>query len=84
MVSSVPQLILHDLPQEVVSLLEQAATSHGVSPEEEHRRIRQSALSQRAEEHRYQVLKDILLQMPAIEDEGILERSRERPRDFDW
>ncbi len=83
MVSCVPQLILRDLPQEVVRRLEQAAANHGVSPEEEHRRILQSALSQQNEEARYHVLKDILLEMPAVEDESIFERSRERPREID-
>lgn len=70
------QLIVRNLDDELVRLLKSRAGAHGVSTEQEHRAILNSALfsDAGAKPHSF---KDFLLQMPDAGDEDLFERDRE-------
>lgn len=68
-----PQLVVRNLSSEIISRLKRKADSHGVSPEEEHRRILQRALAPEPDAMGYQLLKDILLQMPDAGDDRLFD-----------
>ncbi len=75
------QLVVRDLEAEFVQRLKQRAVEHGVSAEEEHRRILRRALSQPEDE--FPDLKALLLAMPDAGDDADFERLREFPREVD-
>lgn len=77
--STMAQLLVRGLDEELVRRLKTRAAENGVSAEEEHRRILRAALSLETDlsfaEH--------LLAMPDVGDDSLFERSREYPRDVD-
>ena len=76
-----PQLVVRDLEAELVQRLKERAVEHGVSAEEEHRRILRQALTQPEDE--FPDLKALLLAMPETGEDADFERTREFPRDVD-
>lgn len=68
-----PQLIVRQVEDRVVQKLKARAGLHGVSMEEEHRRILREALLGKAS-HRAS-FKDYLLTMPDVGPDSIFERS---------
>lgn len=71
------QLIVRNLEEEVVRRLKRRAGEHGISVEEEHRRILRQVLAEDAMEAA-QSFKDFLRTMPDWSDEGLFERDRNR------
>ncbi len=70
-----PRLIVRNLDEAIVARLKQQAGEHGVSAEEEHRRIlRASLLGERDGAARS--LKDLLLAMPDVADDSDFDRDR--------
>lgn len=63
----------------IVRTLKRRAAEHGVSAEEEHRRILTRALT---EDDEFPDLKAALLRMPNAGDDRIFERVRDYPRDL--
>jgi plasmid stability protein len=75
----VAQLIVRSIEEKVVSELKQRAARHGVSTEEEHRRILREALRHRSGGARGS-FKDHLASMPDAGDDRLFERSPARMR----
>jgi plasmid stability protein len=75
------QLIVRSIEEKVVTELRQLAARHGVSMEEEHRRILREALSHRGRGAR-RSFKDHLARMPDVGDDALLERPPARMRRF--
>jgi plasmid stability protein len=75
------QLVVRDLESELVQRLKERAVEHGVSAEEEHRRILRQALSQAEDE--FPDLKALLLAAPAGGEDADFARVRELPREVD-
>ena len=75
------QLVVRDLETEFVQRLKQRAVEHGVSAEEEHRRILRQALSQADDD--FPDLKALLLAVPEAGEDADFERIREFPREVD-
>lgn len=75
------QLILRNLEEDLVKRLKQRAAAHGISAEEEHRRILRRALSEPDED--FPDLKALLLSMPDVGEDSDFERLREAPREVD-
>ena len=74
-----PQLIVRQIEAQVVEKLKQQAGAHGVSMEEEHRRIlRESLLGTAAKQPS---LKEYLRQMPDVGPDGLFERNRDLGRE---
>jgi antitoxin FitA len=71
------QLLVRDIESEVVRELKIRAARHGHSAEEEHRQILREALSQPDSPIS---LKQLLLQMPDLGEDGDFERPRDRGR----
>lgn len=71
-----PQLIVRNLEEAVVHQLKKRAGEHGVSMEEEHRRILREVLTP-ADEN--QSFRDFLMSMPDVGDDSIFERDRTLP-----
>lgn len=69
------QLIVRNLEETVVRRLKKRAGEHGVSMEEEHRRILREALGS----EKARSFKEFLLSMPDIGDDRIFERDRSLP-----
>lgn len=69
-----PQLIVRNLEETVVRRLKKRAGEHGVSMEEEHRRILREALG--AGRKKSISFKDFLLNIPDAGDDSIFERDR--------
>ncbi len=67
-----PQLIVRNLEETVVRRLKKRAGEHGVSMEEEHRRILRQALGARGEKP--MSFKEFLVSMPDLRDDVIFER----------
>jgi plasmid stability protein len=67
-----PQLIVRRIEEKVVRKLKQQAGAHGVSMEEEHRRILRESLLGKAGKRKS--FKQILLAMPNVGDDA----------DFEW
>jgi antitoxin FitA len=78
---AVKQLILRNLEDDLVKKLKQRAAAHGVSAEEEHRRILRRALSEPEED--FPDLKGLLLAMPDLGDDSDFDRQRDVARDVD-
>ena len=69
------QLIVRNLDEEIVRKLKQQAARHGISAEEEHRRILESTLLG-ARRSRRRTFKEHLLAMPDVGDDRLFARSR--------
>jgi plasmid stability protein len=74
-----PQLIVRRIEENVVKKLKQQAGAHGVSMEEEHRRILRQSLLGKA--HKRPSFKEALLAMPNVGKDSDFERGPqiERP-----
>jgi plasmid stability protein len=73
-----PQLIVRQIKEKVVRKLKARAGLHGVSTEEEHRRIlREALLNQGAKRTSF---KEYLLQMPNLGSDQAFERPRSKGR----
>lgn len=72
----VPQIIVRNLEEEVVRRLKKRAGEHGVSMEEEHRRILREVLMPEAGKRSF---KEVLMDMPDAGEDGIFERDRSLP-----
>ena len=78
------ELILHEVEFEIIRRLEHRAASHGITSEAEHRQILQEALAEEVPDPaQYQVLKDILFQMPEGGGDDDFKRVQEYPGDID-
>ncbi len=77
-----PQLIVRQIEEKVVKKLKQQAGDHGVSMEEEHRRILRKALLGTSKKR--PSFKDYLLAMPNVGEDKDFERGPqiERPVDL--
>jgi plasmid stability protein len=76
-----PQLIVRQIEEQVVKKLKQQAGAHGVSMEEEHRRIlRESLLGRTGKRIPF---KQYLRQMPDIGPDDLFERNRDVGREVD-
>jgi len=73
-----PQLIVRQVEEKVVRKLKARAGLHGVSMEEEHRRILREALLGKAANR--PSLKEFLLTMPDIGSDSIFRRTADRGR----
>lgn len=69
-----PQLIVRNLEETVVRRLKKRAGEHGVSMEEEHRRILRQALGTSG--GKPMSFKEFLVSMPDLRDDLIFERDR--------
>lgn len=69
------QLLVRDIPETLVKNLKRRAVEHGVSAEEEHRRILREALSAKPKKER--TLMDFLLEMEVLPETDLpIERSK--------
>ncbi len=72
-----PQLLVRNIPQVLVRKLKRRAVDHGISAEEEHRRILRDALSAKTKKER--TLMDFLLDCEGVSGGELpLERSKDR------
>lgn len=69
------QLLVRDIPDALVNALELRAAAHGVSSEEEHRRILAEQLRGVGQIDRYD-FKDHLSALSEVEDDVLFERPR--------
>jgi plasmid stability protein len=72
------QLLVRGLDPALVGRLKERAAEHGVSAEEEHRRILRAALS----DDSVPAFADHLLSMPDVGEDSLFERAREHPSDY--
>ena len=72
------QLLVRNLDEELVRDLKKRAGEHGVSVEEEHRRILREALTEDAAAKRKSFW-EVLSDMPDFGDESLFERERDLP-----
>ncbi len=72
-----PQLIVRNIEDKVVKKLKARAGFHGVSMEEEHRRILREALLNVEKRPSF---KDYLLSMPNVGPDGIFDRTPDKGR----
>ena len=70
---AMPQLIVRNLEESVVRRLKKRAGEHGVSMEEEHRRILREALTPKSEKRSFW---EHLTSMPDVGDDSLFERDR--------
>ena len=73
-----PQLIVRQIEEKVVKKLKQQAGAHGVSTEEEHRRILRTSLLGKAGKRRS--FKEALLAMPNVGKDADFERGPQLER----
>jgi antitoxin FitA len=78
MIAHMPQLIVRDIEEKVVRGLKERAGKHGVSMEEEHRRILREALFPKDKERLS--FKDFLLSMPDVGEDSDFVRVRDAGR----
>ncbi len=76
-----PQLIVRQIEEKVVKKLKQQAGAHGVSMEEEHRRILREALLGKAAKRIS--FKEYLRQMPDVGPDELFQRNRDMGREVD-
>ncbi len=76
-----PQLIVRQIEEKVVKKLKEQAGQHGVSMEEEHRRILRDALLGKA--RRKPSFKEFLLSMPNVGEDKDFERGKDFGREVD-
>ncbi len=69
------QLLVRNLDEELVRHLKKRAGEHGVSVEEEHRRILREALLA-ADEEKRKSFWQVLSEMPDVGDDSLFERER--------
>ena len=74
----VAQLLVRNLEEDLVRDLKRRAGEHGVSVEEEHRRILRAALRGGAEADPKSFWQ-MLSEMPEVSDDSLFERERELP-----
>ncbi len=77
-----PQLIVRQIEEKVVRKLKQQAGEHGVSMEEEHRRILREALLGKADQR--PSFKDYLQMMPDVGPNEACERETHADREVDF
>ncbi len=77
-------LLVRKLDERIVSRLKQRAALHGISVEEEHRRILSETLLGHEEDDQAQSLKRLLLAMPDIGDDEDFERADDLPRTVEF
>ena len=70
-----PRLIVRQIEEKVVKKLKERARQHGVSMEEEHRRILREALPGKAKKQTS--CKEYLLAMPDVGPDDLFERDRD-------
>jgi plasmid stability protein len=75
------QLVVRNLEESLVRKLKKRAVEHGVSAEEEHRRILRTALI--GPEDEFPDLKAVLLAMPDAGEDQDFARLRDLPRELD-
>jgi plasmid stability protein len=75
------QLVVRNIEVALVRKLKQRAVEHGVSAEEEHRRILKRALAERDED--FPDLKSLLLAMPEAGSDADFARLKDLPRQID-
>jgi plasmid stability protein len=76
-----PQLIVRQIEERVVKKLKARAGLHGVSMEEEHRRIlRETLLGQAAKRPSF---KEYLLKMPNVGPDSVFDRARDQGREVE-
>ena len=75
------QLVVRNIGVTLVRKLRQRAVEHGVSAEEEHRRILKRALTEPDED--FPDLKSLLLAMPHAGDDADFTRLKQLPREID-
>lgn len=73
---AMPQLIVRKLEDVIVRRLKKRAGEHGVSMEEEHRRILREALMPEGEKPTF---REFLMSMPDVGDDSLFERERSLP-----
>jgi antitoxin FitA len=74
-----PQLLVRQIEEKVVRKLKEQAGQHGISMEEEHRRIlREALLGKRSQRPSF---KEYLLQMPEVGPDQLFERNRDLGRE---
>lgn len=76
------QLLVREIESELVQRLKERAVEHGVSAEEEHRRILRQTLTQPEDD--FPDLKALLQGMPRAGEDADFERVREFPREVDF
>ena len=76
-----PQLLVRNVDEQLVRELKARAGRHGVSAEEEHRRILKEALL--TEENKKPSFKEHLFNMPNVGDDSLFERPRDFGRDVE-
>ncbi len=76
-----PQLLVRQIEEKVVKKLKERAGLHGVSMEEEHRRILREVLL--GSSTKRQSFKDFLLSMPNVGEDKDFARSPQIPRPID-
>ena len=76
-----PQLIVRDIEEKVVRKLKQRAGEHGISMEEEHRRILRDALLTRNKAKLS--FKEHLLSMPTDGPDDLFERQKDFGREIE-
>ena len=80
-----PQLIVRNIEDAVVRQLRTLAATHGVSMEEEHRRLLRSVLL--GERENRKSFSKMLLSIPKStvgESEGLFARQGDLPREIEW
>lgn len=75
-----PQLLVRKVKENLVRELKARAGRHGVSAEEEHRRILQAALSKKSKRSSF---KEHLFAMPNVPDDSLFKRPRDLGRTVD-
>ena len=73
-----PQLIVRNIEEKIVKKLKQRAGEHGVSMEEEHRRILRTALLGRSQNA--SSFKQYLLEMPEVAPDELFKRDHDLGR----
>jgi plasmid stability protein len=76
-----PQLLVREIEERVVRKLKEQAGRHGVSMEEEHRRILREALL--GSSSKRPSFKEYLLQMPDVGPDELFERERDTGREVE-
>ena len=76
-----PQLIVRKIEEKVVKKLKARAGLHGVSTEEEHRRILREALM--GDTAKRPSFKEYLLKMPDVGPDSVFERKRDTGRNVE-
>jgi plasmid stability protein len=74
-----PQLLVRQIEEKVVRKLKERAGKHGVSMEEEHRRILREVLLGKSRKKR--CFKEFLMSMPNVGPDEVFERGRDMGRD---